>query len=270
MQEKLNDLRAAVSETREKLIEAEAKLADQLAEINAFEFEFEARVGYLLDQLEALEKEIERYNERIRIARNKEIFGRAHISVEDQYRRAWEHPPTDAVRPPAQPLSLTSETDIKQLYRRLARRFHPDLGTNEADRAHRTKKMQLINDAYAARSLTELVALAQEPDIIPTGPMQAGQSEAQLAAALHAELTRCQNRLHQIKKELRSLRFRPSIEMSLEVKSARRQGRDLLAEMAATLQQKIARKTVERDLLKAQFDQLGPEQGFIKIVPRPE
>jgi hypothetical protein len=30
------------------------------------------------------------------------------------------------------------------------------------------------------------------------------------------------------------------------------------------LEQKIACKTAERDMLKAQFDQLGPEQGFIR------
>jgi hypothetical protein len=55
------------------------------------------------------------------------------------------------------------------------------------------------------------------------------------------------------------------VEFSLEVKAARRQGRDLLAEMAAELESKIARKTAERDMLKAQFDQLGPDMGFIPI-----
>ena len=55
------------------------------------------------------------------------------------------------------------------------------------------------------------------------------------------------------------------MEFSLEVKAARRQGRNLLAEMAADLQAKIARKSAERDMLKTQFDQLGPDQGFIPI-----
>jgi hypothetical protein len=53
--------------------------------------------------------------------------------------------------------------------------------------------------------------------------------------------------------------------MSLEVKAAGRQGRDRLAELAAELERKIARKTAERDMLKAQFDQLGPDQGFIPL-----
>jgi hypothetical protein len=36
-----------------------------------------------------------------------------------------------------------------------------------------------------------------------------------------------------------------------------RNGRDLLAEIIADLEKKIARKTVERDMIKSQFDELN-------------
>jgi hypothetical protein len=265
MNESLNQLRASLAQAQNQLIEAEAELADRLAEINAFEREFEARVGHLLDKLEHLEREIERYNERIQIARNKARLGYAHISVEQQYRRAWQAPRTAAPTPPPEPVSPASEAVIKRLYRQLARRFHPDLAQGEADRAYRTQKMTAINDAYAARSLVELLALAQEIDTIKTGRDHSGQNEAQLIEALQAELRRCQRRLREIEQELRRLPHRPSVELSLEVKAARRWGRDILAEMAAELERKLARKIVERDMLKAQFDQLGPDQGFINI-----
>jgi len=265
MSDQLTRLRAAVTEAQNKLIEAEAELADRLAEINAFEFEFEARVGHLIDNLDALETEIQRYTERIETIRNREVFGQAHIPIDRQYRRTWEAPPRSAPTPPPKPLDPASEAEVKRLYRQLARRFHPDLARDEADRARRTEKMAAINDAYTARSLVELAALAQEPDTsIDTGP-RSGQTEAQLIQALENELERCRQRRQEIEKELRSLRFRPSVELSLEVKAARRQGRDLLAEMTAELEQKIARKTVERDMLKTQFDQLGPDQGIIHI-----
>jgi DNA repair exonuclease SbcCD ATPase subunit len=266
MATQLDQLRAELARAQNELIEAEAELADRLAEINVFEFEFEARVGHLIDQLEGLEAEIQRYNERIQIARSKQIFGQAHIPVDQQYRRTWQSPPNSAPTPPPQPLDPAGEVEIKRLYRQLARRFHPDLAVDEADRARRTEKMAAVNDAYAARSLTELAALAQQPDTtIDIGPARHGQTEAQLVDALKAEITRCQRRLQEIDRELRDLRYRPSVEFSLEVKAARRQGRDLLAEMAAELQAKIARKSAERDMLKTQFDQLGPDQGFIPI-----
>ncbi|MBN1218671.1 MAG: hypothetical protein JXM69_07075 [Anaerolineae bacterium] len=266
MAEQIDRLRAELAQAHHQLIEAEAELADRLAEVNAFEFEFEARVGYLYDALAALEKEIQWYTERIQIIRSKEVFGQAHIPVDTQYRRAWETPPASAPTPPPKPLDSVSEAEIKRLYRQLARRFHPDLAVDETDRAHRTAKMAAINDAYAARSLVELVALAEAADTaIHTGRAQSAQTEAQLAQALQAELDRCQRRLREIQQELRNLRYRPSVELSIEVKLAQRQGRDLLAETAADVERKIARKTVERDMLKAQFDQLGPDQGFIRI-----
>jgi hypothetical protein len=269
MGEPLTQLRAALADIHNQLIEAEATLADRLAEVNAFEFEFEARIGQLWDALEALETEIQHYNETIQTLRNKQIFGQAHIPIDTQYRRAWQAPPPSAPTPPPQPLNPTSEAEIKRLYRQLARLFHPDLAADEADRLRRTEKMAAINDAYAARSLVELVALAQEAEkTIGAGRLPPGQTEAQLMGALQTELTRCQRRLRDIEHQLHQLRYRPSVELSIEAKLARQQGRDLLADMAADFERKIARKTAERDMLKTQFDQLGPEQGFIPIPRR--
>jgi DNA repair exonuclease SbcCD ATPase subunit len=256
----LTHLRAAVEQAKTELIEKEAELADRLAEVHAFEFEFEARVGYLYDQLEALEAEIERYMERLQQVRQKQL-GRDYLPVEEQYRRAWQRPAAAAPPPPPQPVSPASETEIKQLYRQLARRFHPDLAADEADRVQRTEKMAAINNAYAARSLTELTALAEAVD------MERSTFNVSMEA-LQAELERCQRRLAEIERELRQVSHRPSVELSLEVKLARRRGRDILKELAADVDKKVARKTVERDMLKAQFDQLGPEQGFIPIDRR--
>jgi predicted RNase H-like nuclease (RuvC/YqgF family) len=258
--DQLSRLRAELEKAQADLIEAEARLADELAAINAFEFEFEARVGHLWDKLDALETEIEGYKDRIQMMR------KGYLSVERQYQRAWQAPSSSAPTPPPQPPSPASEAQIKSLYRQLARRFHPDLATDDADRAYRTEKMAAVNDAYAARSLAELDALAKEPDVgILSGRAQPGQTEASLIEALQRQLDRCQHRLNQIETQMRSLHQRPSVQFSLEVKVARGQGRDLLGEMVADLENKIARKSAERDMLKAQFDQLGPDQGIIQI-----
>jgi len=255
-----------VEQAQADLIEAEAQLADRLAEVNAFEFEFEARVGHWLDKLEALEAEVKRYNDRIQMARNKQVFGFAYVPAAEQYRRAWQAPPASAPTPPPQPLSPAGEAQIKRLYRQLARRFHPDLALDEADRVLRTEKMAAINDAYAARSLAELETLAREPDtLIQTGRIRPGQTDAQLVQSLQDELARCQRRQREIEGELRGLDQRPSVQLSLEVKLARRRGHDFLGEMAADLEREVARKTAERDMLRAQFSQLGPDQGIIPI-----
>src|SRR5215510_13418418 len=119
MHETIAQLRTALAELHDRLIEAEAELADRLAEINAFELEFEARLGHLLDALADLERDIQRYMEQIHIARNKQRFGYAYVSVEEQYRRAWQPPPHSVPVPPPQPLTPHAEGEIKRLYRQL-------------------------------------------------------------------------------------------------------------------------------------------------------
>ena len=72
------------------MIEAEARLADELATVNAFEFESEARLSHLWDKLETLETEIERYQDRIQLLR------KGYLSAERQFRRAWQATPRTA------------------------------------------------------------------------------------------------------------------------------------------------------------------------------
>jgi len=261
--QKLTRLRREVETIQAQLIEAEAQLADRQAEINAFEFEFEARVGYLLDKLSALDREISHYTDLIETIRNRDRFGGAYLSVERQYQRAWEKPTQSAPIPPPEPLPTATEAEIKKLYRQLARQFHPDLAADETERAYRTEQMAAINDAYAARSLVELQRLGQERAIPQAG--KAGQTDAQRLAALEAELARCRRRLGEIEIALKRLEQRPSLALSLQVKLAWKRGEDILAQMAQEFEQQVGRKTVERDMLKAQIDQLGPDQGFIPL-----
>jgi hypothetical protein len=258
-QEKLARLRAALEQAQNDLIEAEAELADRAAEVYAFEAEFEAKVGRLVSQLEALEAEVRDYLDRIQQWRNQRVFGGDYRSVEEQYRRTWQVPPA-APKPPPQPPTPATEAQIKKLYRELARRFHPDLGRDDAERAYRTEKMRAVNDAYAARSMVELAALAQEAAYDrPDSVIRLDETEAEMIKALENEIARCRRRLREIDFEMRNLHNRPSVEISLEAKLARRQGRNLLAEMAADLERKIARKTAERDMMKAQFDSLDAD-----------
>ena len=135
--------------------------------------------------------------------RNRAVFGNAYLSVEKQYQRAWEKPPREAPLPPPQPVSPLAEAEIKKLYRKLARQFHPDLAADEQDRLYRTEKMAALNDAYAARSMPELRGLAQEAAYIQT--RSTGQTTAQMIQALEEELARCRSRLREIQAERHTL-----------------------------------------------------------------
>lgn len=263
--EKLTQLRLAVEVARRELIEAEAELADRRADIEAFEFEYEATVGVLLMQLELVDAELKDYLDRIQQRRNEKTFGTSFSSVEEQYRKTWRSAPT--MPPPKKKVFVSENTEaqIKKLYRQLARRYHPDLAANEAERDFRTNMMTAVNDAYAARSLAELMALMSKLE----GEGQQEQSEKagtgiDMIKALEEELTRCQRRLLQINITMQSLYTHHLVELSTEVKFGKQQGRDILAEMATEIERQLARKTVERDMIKSQFDDLDSGNRSIR------
>ena len=260
--EKLSRLRSELTQAQDALIDAETELADRMIDIRAFEAEFDARTGFLMDQLAALETRIDDYLDRIRRRRNESVFGVDYRSADEQYRRTWQRPSQPAAKPPPPPGPVT-QAQIKKLYRQLARRFHPDLAADENDRRYRTEKMSAINDAYAARSLAELMVFAAEMETAVPPPVAVpGQTEADMVKALQDEIGRVRRRLREIDLEMRNLHNRPSVELALEIKLAQRQGRDLMAEIVADLERKIARKTAERDMIRSQFAGLDENKNI--------
>ncbi len=260
--EKVKRLRSQLEKVHQVLIDAEAELADQKADIQAFEFEFAAHVGQLLDQLASIEAQVNDYLERIQQMRDETRFGAGYESVDRQFERTWHtSPQKETIKPPTRPPSTPNEAQIKKLYRRLARAFHPDMAQDDADRAYRTEMMSAINDAYAARSMAELMAIEREL----TG--QAGSenkpdprdalSDADMIAALQNEIKRCRRRLQEIDLEMQTMHNQPMVELALEVKLAKKEGRNLLEEMSSEMERKIARKAAELDMLRSQFAGLG-------------
>jgi uncharacterized protein (DUF342 family) len=116
--------------------------------------------------------------------------------------------------------------------------------------------MAAINDAYKAQSMVELLALAEELEAHQSRQQAAAPLDQEMAQALQEEIDRCRRRLRSIDNELQNLPNRSMVDLALQVKLARREGRDLLAEMASELERKIARKTAERDMLRSQFNHL--------------
>lgn len=261
--EQVKRLRTRLEQVHQALVDAEADLVDQMADIAAFEFEFEAHVGHLLDQLAAVEAEVDHYLQRIRRMRDETKFGEGYTSVEQQFKEAWtpSSKATSAEPPPAtKPPPTPNEAQIKKLYRRLARAFHPDMAQDDADRVYRTQMMAAINDAYAARSMAELMAIERElagrEEKEKTADPRDALSDADMIMALQNEIKRCRRRRLEIELEVQNLHNRSMVELALEVKLARKEGHDLLAEMSTELERKIARKTVERDMLRSQFANL--------------
>ena len=255
--EQLGDIRRQIEAAEIELIEQEAELVDLRVELSAFRLLYDTRVGRRIAEMDEIEIQIKRCRERISRYRQwgpggmpKTRGGKEYVPVEEQYRRTWQQPPEPSPPPYVPPVDAATEDEIKALYRRLCRRFHPDLTQDPQERAWRTDMMAEVNAAYAARSLVELRALAEKKEYAPA-------SREYRLAALREKLQHIRQRLREVRQEYHDLTHSPTMQMNLDAKLARRKGRDLLAEMATQVEKDLERKRAELDFMLVQLKQLG-------------
>jgi hypothetical protein len=133
--------------------------------------------------------------------------------------------------------------DLKRLFLDAAKLVHPDLGTNDADRARRTLWMVGVNDAYERRDAARLRSIIAEFQASPESVVGDGSG---------AELVRCIRRIAQVRRrldaieaELAEMTASSLFDLKSRVEQCEAEGRDLLDEMAAEIDAKIARVRVE-------------------------
>jgi septal ring factor EnvC (AmiA/AmiB activator) len=261
--EQIEHHQTALDEVLNQLVEAEEQLAERLAAIAAFEFKLRARIGRLTQRLDNLDAEIKEYRRQLSWLNDDWEAAAEEIDFWSMGRddaAAGEHNgfPEEA---PAAPSSLNEDErkEIKQLFRQLARRFHPDMAVDAADREYRTQMMAAINAAYAAGDLEKLQQLALEPDAADL--VEYAQTDQQLAEALAREIERCRRRLAEIRQELAHLEQHQSTRLLRRAQQAEAEGRDLLAEMARRLEEQITQKMVERDVLQSELENLDAQDA---------
>jgi hypothetical protein len=124
--------------------------------------------------------------------------------------------------------SPKQEEKIRNLFRELAKRFHPDLTNDSAEKKWREEVMTKVNQAYANRDLKTLQALSEQPDRPAPSAMQTREQEI---ASLKVELKRLDSVIADLKARIRHLEESPAWQLKLEARMQRRSGSDLLTEM---------------------------------------
>ncbi len=255
--EQIETIEALLAMLRPRLIEAETELSDRLAAISAFEFKLRSRIAKLTDKLDKLDAEIQELKRKMR------WLGEGWQTDPENEAVAWASGKTasetgdyryrEVAKEPRQALAEEERASLKQLYRQLARRFHPDMAIDEADREYRTQLMMAINAAYAAGDLEKLEQMLLEPDAPHTIVIQSEQEQLDL---LSRELTRVQNRLQEIDDELEQLDKHKSTLMMQRQAEIALAGRDWFAEVEAQLREDISMRQIERDVLEEQLANL--------------
>lgn len=232
---------AALAALLDELAERELELATSRAALHAFEQRYLTIVGARFAEADALEAEIAEALSRLRPSET------AQQQATEARAQATHSADALAAMDPAAGVAPPSDT-LKSLFREMAKRVHPDLAIDEADRAKRTARMAEINRAYGEGDEHRLRELLSDWETSP---------EAVTGEGVAAELVRTIRRIHQIdqrlaalRRELETLRGSELSALKARVDAEQLLGRDLLAQMAAEVTVQIERLRRRRDELK--------------------
>jgi hypothetical protein len=151
-------LKAEIELKRAALAEYRAVLLKLQREVEAFAKQYDRVIGSLEAQLDAVRQEIETLQSSPEPGFTFDagtIWG-PYGSFEESFDAKYRQPQNPMIQTKRQ---AVDENSLRTLYRKLARKYHPDTTTDPAEKARLTVIMAQINAAYRAKNMDELYAL---------------------------------------------------------------------------------------------------------------
>lgn len=242
---------AAEKETARLLeaIEAKQRQVEELtiaietlkSEVDVFERRYNAHISRYYLELDTVELEMKEYRLRLQLRREnvseEEIevrvascFRASHARV-DTYEAVNESEPT----PQEDKLPDTKAKHLQDLYRKLAKRYHPDKAMDAKESERREQLMPLINRAYNEQDIETLERL----NLGETELHAPEKTTTEKRKALHTELRRLNRAASQLRFEINRLKSGRTYQLKQQVENAKKTGTDLLTTLAKDLERKI-------------------------------
>ncbi len=262
-------LENAVLALREQLARLEQEHADLRIELREFELLYNARVGSIETQLTEAQLHIDEYRLRIELVqwRGKSLSPiQLEAEVDHRLREQREraeamHAHADLARSfvPPPPIDPAANLDLKQIYRELAKRTHPDLAIDETDRTTRSRRMANINALYAKQDLEGLRRILRQ---LETQRLAQDETPEQRLARLKDERLRLDAAIRHVKVEIADLNRDPLMVLKLEAALGRSRGHDVLAETAQQMQARLIEAESKLQQLIVKFQEAVETAGL--------
>jgi DNA-dependent RNA polymerase auxiliary subunit epsilon len=220
----LAEKRERLAAVRAALAEREADIAQIRAQLKAFEGRYLQRVGVLYAELDEIaaritEREVDLYDSDSARRRAREARQRAQETHEAAFGADQE------------PVEFDPSPSLKTLFREVARRIHPDFASDEAEQKHFT--LLEVNAAVADEGDgVTLLRLAR----------QIQHAVRDIAALDREHQTLLQSEIGQL---------------YTDAEAAAHEDRDLLAELAASVRERIADAQYRLEFVERQVSALG-------------
>ena len=213
-----------------ELADRELYLTNLRSELSAFERRYLRTVGVLyaeLDEWNARIAELVESDEATEEARSAAAQARTQA---EESRSAVDG---EAVKAK----DFTPSAELKSLYRDVAKRVHPDLATDDADRRNRERFMAEANRAYERGDADEMRKILEEYETSPETVKGTGVA-ADLVRVIR-QIKQIRSRLAQIELEITILLDSDIAKLKAKAEAASAKGLDLLAEMAEDVKSRV-------------------------------
>jgi hypothetical protein len=208
--------RAELASLRKTLASRERELDRLRAQLNSFEGRYIRQVGVLYVQLDDWE-------DRIAELTNPTLPPTLNPDIE---------PITEPTPEPD-----TAVLDLKSLFREVAKRIHPDRAANAHDELHRNHLMSQANAAFnrADADLLQRMLNGYDPDTDAGDDL----TPAAQLTRLTEQIAQTERDLLSLDEEIKTLAASEMADLRDRTAAAHREGRDLLAELAARVKGSI-------------------------------
>jgi hypothetical protein len=242
-EEELSKKKAELSELELTLADRELFLTGLRTELFAFERAYVRIVGKRYAELDEIEAKIAEH-----VARKQPEDVRARNAATQARSQARESRAVSDESLAAKAISSKSSQSqtFKNLYREAAKRIHPDLATDDADRLQRERLMAAANRAYKEGDEDRLRAILRDYESSPESVKGEGPG-AELVRVIR-KMAQVERRLVEIDEEVSKVEKSEQFQLKEKVDEAATEGRDLLQEMAEALDSQIA---VSRERLQS-------------------
>lgn len=242
LEAELSSLRAKVARRREYIELLEVELTNTRGAVQEFTDLYNQRIGPLEAEHQRLQRQLEELLADQAPPSNDWRGARPPLRSARRLQGEGDAPqPEDEDIPFKRHAAPTSqdvnhERRVRDLFRRLAKRYHPDLAQDEEQKKWHESIMAEINQAYSAKNLQALEALDMRREL------DSGLSPTPAAelARLTVELRQLETMIFDMEQTIRDLDLSPAMQMRSELRTDMEDGRDSLGALEREMRSRIA------------------------------
>lgn len=241
-EKEISCLLQSIEKKKEQVEQLTVSIEHLKNEVDLFQHRYNTQVGRYYLELDKVELDTKEYRLRLKLRREEVSEEEIEVRVESCFREnrsrinSAETVIDSEKKKNINELPEQEARMLQNLYRKLAKRFHPDKADDSHEQEKREKLMPLINRAYEEQDLQILERLSiGDTDLDLSSELSLVEKRKRLLSEL-----RCLNRAtNELRSDINRVKAGRTYQLKQEVEAAEKNGTDLLSTLAADLKRKV-------------------------------